>query len=181
MSQLVYTTHPAGEYIPTVFDDYSKNVTVDGIPVNIGLWGISGQKDYERLRPLSYPQTDVFFVLFCITSPQSFDEVKSKWYPELAHHAPGVPILLVGIESHLRNDQSWLRQLQARGLHLITQQEAQDRAKEIGAVGYLECSASTQEGLKTVFDEAIRAALKMSIGYLVEVLQMIVACFKSTF
>jgi len=66
---------------------------------------------------------------------------------------------LVGTKSDLRNDPGTISSLQSKGLNIITPQQAQDRMKEIGAVNYLECSALTQEGLKTVFDEAIRAAL----------------------
>merc|ERR1711981_1170100 len=88
-----------------------------------------------------------------------FDNLKSKWWPELQHHAPGVPIIMVGTKSDLRNDQSMIAKLQAKGLSVITENEATNRTQEIGAVKYLECSALTQEGLKVVFDEAIRAAL----------------------
>jgi Ras-related C3 botulinum toxin substrate 1 len=160
-----YTTNAfPGEYIPTVFDNYSANVMVDGRPVNLGLWDTAGQEDYDRLRPLSYPQTDVFLIAFSIISPHSFDNVKSKWWPEIQHHAPGVPLILVGTKADLRNDTQMLNTLQSKGLHVITGEEAAQRSKDIGAVKYLECSALTQEGLKTVFDEAIRAALSKPKG-----------------
>jgi len=155
-----YTTNAfPGEYIPTVFDNYSANVMVDGRPVNLGLWDTAGQEDYDRLRPLSYPQTDVFLICFSIISPHSFENVKSKWWPEIQHHCPDVPIILVGTKSDLRNDPNMTQQLASKGLRMVSLEEAGSRAREVGAVCYMECSALTQEGLKNVFDEAIRAAL----------------------
>lgn len=51
---------------------------VDGRPISLGLWDTAGQEDYDRLRPLSYPLTDVFLICFSIVSPPSFDNVKAK-------------------------------------------------------------------------------------------------------
>jgi len=155
-----YTTNAfPGEYIPTVFDNYSANVMVDGKPINLGLWDTAGQEDYDRLRPLSYPQTDVFLVCFSVIASSSFENVKTKWVPEITHHAPNVPIVLVGTKSDLRKDDNMAKQLASRNQAMVTVENAQRMAKEIGAVSFLECSALTQEGLKQVFDDAIRAAM----------------------
>lgn len=71
-------------------------MVVDGISVSLGLWDTAGQEDYDRLRPLSYPQTDVFLICFSVASPSSFENVTSKWYPEIKHHCPDAPMILVG-------------------------------------------------------------------------------------
>jgi len=156
-----YTTNAfPGEYIPTVFDNYSANVMVDGKPINLGLWDTAGQEDYDRLRPLSYPQTDVFLVCFSVISKASYENVKSKWVPEIQHHAPGVPIILIGTKADLRKDQATIKQLTQRGQSMVSTEMANAMAKEVGAEKYLECSALTQEGLKQVFDDAIRAAMQ---------------------
>lgn len=148
------------DYVPTVFDNYTANVMVDGRPVTLCLWDTAGQEDYDRLRPLSYPQTDVLLVCYSITSPESYDNVQHKWYPELRHHTPGVPIILVGTKADLRQTNFALPSpLASKGKALLTLQQGEALAKEIAAKKYVECSALTQEGLKKVFDEAIREAL----------------------
>ncbi|PIA57417.1 hypothetical protein AQUCO_00600266v1 [Aquilegia coerulea] len=84
------------DYVPTVFDNFSANVVVDGSTVNLGLWDTAGQEDYNRLRPLSYRGADVFLLAFSLISKASYENVAKKWIPELRHYAPGVPIILVG-------------------------------------------------------------------------------------
>uniref|UniRef100_A0A915AJ89 Uncharacterized protein n=1 Tax=Parascaris univalens TaxID=6257 RepID=A0A915AJ89_PARUN len=46
------------------------------------LWDTAGQEDYDRLRPLSYPDTDVILMCFSIDSPDSLENIPEKWTPE---------------------------------------------------------------------------------------------------
>ena len=138
--------------MPTVFDNYSSQVSVDGRPVALGLWDTAGQEDYDRLRPLSYPQTDVFIICFSLVSPPSFDNVTVKWIPEIRHHCPRVPIVLVGTKSDLRDDPAYHN-------CVVRRDQGQRLANKIRAAKYIESSALTGRGLRSVFEEASRAAL----------------------
>jgi len=147
------------DYVPTVFDNYSANVIVDGRTVNLGLWDTAGQEDYDRLRPLSYPGTDVFLLCFSLISRSSFDNITEKWYPEVKHHSPKSVILLVGTKLDLKEDEDYVMQLKERDQDVIAYNEGAELAKKLDAVKYVECSAKTGKNLKQVFDHSIRAAL----------------------
>ncbi|RLV93291.1 Ras-related C3 botulinum toxin substrate 1 [Spathaspora sp. JA1] len=156
-----YTTNTfPNDYIPTVFDNYSASVMIDGEPIKLGLWDTAGQSEYDRLRPLSYPQTEIFLVCFSVVNPDSFEDVRSKWIPEIRHHCPrDVLILLIGTKIDLREDFHVLDELQERGINVITETHGKNLAREVGAIDYIECSAATQVGVQEVFDYAIRAVL----------------------
>ena len=139
--------------MPTVFENYAKDALVDGHNVRLCLWDTAGQEEYDRLRPLSYKNTDVFLVCFAIDRPDSFANVEHKWMPELRRFEKRAKIILVGLKSDLRSSK------QKSGSVIVTTEEALKLAKKSGAKRYLECSAKTQQGLHDVFDEAIRAVL----------------------
>ncbi|EQB77075.1 transforming protein RhoA precursor [Camelus ferus] len=98
-------------YVPTVFENYVADIEVDGKQVELALWDTAGQEDYDRLRPLSYPDTDVILMCFSIDSPDSLENIPEKWTPEVKHFCPNVPIILVGNKKDLRNDEHTRREL----------------------------------------------------------------------
>ena len=152
------------EYRPTVFDNYAVNVDIAGNTYILGLFDTAGQEDYDRLRPLTYPMTDIFLVAFSVIYLPTFENVREKWVPEIAHHCPAVPFILVGTQIDLRDDtytlnalaKSRLRPIETASGHKLS---AEFQRKGYNCVLYVECSAKTRVGLKDVFDEAILAYL----------------------
>ncbi|XP_037655929.1 rho-related GTP-binding protein RhoQ-like [Choloepus didactylus] len=89
------------ESVPTVYDHYAFSFTVGGKQYLLGLYDTAGQEDYDRLRPLSYPMTDVFLVCFSVVAPDSLQNVKDEWVPKLKKYVPDVPFLLIGTHMDL--------------------------------------------------------------------------------
>jgi small GTP-binding protein len=147
-------------YVPTVFENYVADIEVDSKQVELALWDTAGQEDYDRLRPLSYPDTDVILMCFSIDSPDSLENIPEKWTPEVRHFCPSVPIALVGNKKDLRNDSTTMRELSKMKQSPVTLDEGMAMADKIGAYGYMECSARTKDGVRDVFELATKAALQ---------------------
>jgi small GTP-binding protein len=111
----------------------------------------AGQEEYDRFRPLIYPETNVFIICFSVVIHSSYANVKTKWIPELKHHAPGVPFVLVGTQIDFRDDERFNQ------TNPISEKMGNKLKSEIGAFAYRECSARTQEGLIEIFNTAIES------------------------
>lgn len=139
------------DHMPTIFDNYSKNVTrQDGRTVSLGLWDTAGQDEYAAFRPLSYDAADAMLLAFSCDSRESYESVETKWVQELRAKSPGTPIVLVCTKIDLRDS--------AKGV--IGRVEGEALSERIKATAYVECSALTQSGLQTVFDTVIDVRLR---------------------
>ncbi|KAG8744375.1 GTP-binding protein Rho1 [Ceratobasidium sp. 414] len=146
-------------YVPTIFEGYVADVDVDGKHVELALWDTAGQEEYDRLRPLSYPDSHVILICFAIDSPDSLDNVQEKWISEVTQFCHGLPVILVGCKKDLRCDPKTIEELRKTNQCPVTPEEGMAVAQKIGARQYFECSAKSGEGVREVFQYASRAAL----------------------
>ncbi|NXU84896.1 RHOF protein, partial [Xiphorhynchus elegans] len=146
-------------YVPTVFEKYTTSLQVDGKPVTIHLWDTAGQEDYDRLRPLSYSDANVVLMCFDVTDRNSFENILTKWYPEVNHFCKGVPVLLVGCKTDLRQDEEVLRKLRDGRMEPVSRQQGEAMARQVRATSYMECSARYQENVGNIFEAASNAAM----------------------
>lgn len=89
-----------------MFENTNAQIIVDNHVVEMGLWDTAGQEEYDRLRPLSYPETDVVLICFSLDMPSSLASVTLKWIEEILLYCEGVPRILVGCKSDLRREQA---------------------------------------------------------------------------
>ncbi|KAF9891844.1 Rho GTPase [Aspergillus nanangensis] len=144
------------KYVPTVFENYITQTIhrVSGKTVELALWDTAGQEEYDRLRPLSYPETDLLFVCFAVDCPASLENVMDKWYPEVLHFCPTTPLILVGLKSDLRSKRTCIELLKTQGLTPVTPDQGEAVARRMNA-SYVECSSKEMHGVDEVFQLAV--------------------------
>jgi GTPase SAR1 family protein len=98
-------------------------------------------------------------VLYSVISPSSLSNVVQKWCPEIKHHCPNAPWVLVGTKSDLEDDASVLARLAERNHVPVSQSAADDVATRFGAAAHVRVSALTRHNVKLAFDSCVRAVI----------------------
>ena len=148
-----YTTNTFPEdYAQTIFDNYTCTIALGDKIVSLNLFDTAGQPELDRLRPLSYTGCDCILLVFSLVSRASFENLESTWLPEVQHHCPGVPIVLVGTKSDLLETK--------QNSNVVSEVEAVMLKNSIGAKAFVACSALTHDKLSQPFVEAASAALE---------------------
>ena len=148
------------EKVPKIIDPAEIKITVDEIPVTLTLFDTYGIEDFDKLRPLSYPKTDVFIICSSVIYLGSFGDIVHKWTPEIKHYCPKAKIIIVATKTELRNDPTTLQRMAERGIEPVSYEHGLSIQKQIGAEKYLECSSYNQENISLVFEEAVRTVLQ---------------------
>jgi len=137
------------------WDAYGLQLTIDGdTDVDCTLWDTAGGDDYARLRSLSYPMTDIFFVCFSLVDPQSFEKI-GDFFTEIWGYSPYKAIVLVGTKLDLREDQETIEALKANGQKPVTSAEGEEARAKFGADLYFECCSLEKEALPQRVEESV--------------------------
>ncbi|KAM4527844.1 rho-related GTP-binding protein RhoF [Odontesthes bonariensis] len=147
------------KYAPSVFEKYVTTISLGGKEIKLNLYDTAGQDDYDRLRPLSYQEANLILVCFDVTNPTSFENVLIKWFPEVRHFCPNIPVILIGCKTDLRKDKECARKLKALKQDPITYIQGEETRQQMNAELYLECSAKYQENVEDLFRETTKTAL----------------------
>lgn len=102
----------------------------------------------------------MFLLCFSVVQPSSLHHILEKWLPEVRNHCPHTPVLLIGTQCDLRQDDEIVSRLRKDGQRVVSAERARRWGKVLKLPSYVECSAVDGSGLKEVFDEAIWLVLK---------------------
>ncbi|KAI4770958.1 hypothetical protein E4T52_14022 [Aureobasidium sp. EXF-3400] len=159
-SYLPLIANPTSRFQRT-YQNYVHDIFIDNVHVELSLWDTAGQEEFDRLRSLSYDDTHAIMLCFSVDSPDSLENVESKWVAEIAENCPGVKLVLVALKCDLREQANDDEESTEPKRPMIDYKRGLAVAEKIKALRYLECSAMKNRGVNEAFTEAARVALQV--------------------
>ncbi|KAI8798874.1 ras-like GTP-binding protein rhoA [Biomphalaria glabrata] len=145
------------EYIASALKVDEKLIELKkGKKVRLFIYDTGGQETFKHLRKLNYPKSDAVIICFSVDNIESLQNVKKNWVPEMQRLCPGIPMLLVGNKVDIRHESESIKNFVPRG-------KGENTAKKNKMVGYIECSAKTDEKVKDVFEKIAQVALQRKV------------------
>ena len=124
-----------------------KPLMIDNKPIQLDIWDTAGQEKYRSLGRHFYKDAYIVCLVYDITSLQSFEDLKTKWYNDLKTYGEKYNVLaVVGSKSDNYEKEE------------VKEEEARKYAKSIGAT-YMLTSAKTGDNIDLLFDTLIRQYL----------------------
>ena len=133
----------------TLGANYSqKKLEKNGQKIRLDLWDTAGQEKYRAIGRHFYKESYIVCLVYDITSKESFENLKTIWYPDLKEYGEEYKIVaLIGnkLDKFLEEE--------------VSEEEGRKFAKEINAV-YKRTSALEGTGLEDLFNELVDKYLK---------------------
>lgn len=138
-------------YVPTIFENFKMDVSIDGKPYTLHIWDTSGTQEYDRLRPLAYGDADIIVITFSMISRSSFNNITEKWLGEVKHYSKDAAFVIVGIG---------LDEYQNGNSDHVSLEEIEKYADENKLHGYICCSLKTNENIDKVLPTLMKSLEK---------------------
>ena len=124
-----------------------KFLKIKNTKTKIQIWDTAGQERYRSLTKFFFQGAKIAILVYDITRKETFDNLKNEWYKQIKEHGDEDVILgIAGNKSDLYDEEA------------VSEQEARDFAKSIGAVFSL-TSAQNNSGIEDFFRNLARRYL----------------------
>ena len=133
---------------PTAGASYSqKYLEIDNKNITLDLWDTAGQEKYRSLGRRLYKDAYIVVLVYDITDPKTFEDIKEKWYNDLKTYGEKYTVIgIVGNKSDCYDQEK------------VSEEEAKEFANNLGAI-FMLTSAKTGENIDLLFENLTRKYL----------------------
>ncbi|KAI9220163.1 P-loop containing nucleoside triphosphate hydrolase protein [Blastocladiella britannica] len=155
-------------YTPTVFDAFKTTLNITSShgtarSMLVHLHDTAGQEEYDRLRPLAYPNTNAAVICFSMCDVATLDDVP-KWKSELEHFLPRTPIVLIACKRDVNDSKDDLNDLESRSSGRVSDEDIKRMRKDLKIDHYFTTSSymDSQDQLRNVFAQVAEIAYRVA-------------------